>query len=93
MLCKQKKRGRSDNQQEDENIELEFEYIYLLGRAEFAISQEELETMTFGRWSDIFHAYRLIWNFKAKRNLYKDIEEENEEYRRTHQKIESVMNL
>ena len=93
MLLKQKKRRGRDNQQEDEEIELDFDYIYLMGRTEFAISQEDLEVMSFGKWQDIFHAYRTIWNFKAKKSLYRDVEEEHEEYRRTHQKIDSVMDL
>ena len=48
--------------------------------------------MTYGNWSDVFHAYRMIWNFEAKKCLYSDIEIENKEKAMTGH-VESVMNL
>lgn len=67
--------------------------MYLLGRSRFIISQEELETYTYGQWADVFHAYKQIWNFEAKRLLYRDIEEEAAEYRQTHQPIDDINKL
>ena len=64
-----------------------------MGRTRFLISQEELESLTFARWSEIFHAIRVIWNFEAKRCLYKDVEEEQKEYEMTHQPTEDINKL
>ena len=41
----------------------------------------------------MFHAYRTIWNFEAKRCLYKDVEEEQKEYEMTHQPIDDINKL
>lgn len=67
--------------------------MYLLGRTRFMVSQGELETWTYTMWKDTYHAYKQIWNFEAKNLLYKDIEDENEEYKRTHQPIEDINKL
>lgn len=64
-----------------------------MGRAKFLISQEELECLTFAKWSEIFHAYRTIWNFEAKRSLYQDVEDEQKEYNLTHQQIDDINKL
>lgn len=61
---------------EEEHTEIDFERIYLIGRARCYLTQEELYRMTFGRWADIFHEYRRIYNFETKNMLYKDAEEE-----------------
>lgn len=93
MFFKQKKRRNSGNDQEDEEVELDLDWMYLLGRSKFMLKQEELETCTYAEWASVFHAYKMIWNFEAKKMIYKDIEEENAEYRRTHQPIEDINNL
>jgi hypothetical protein len=64
-----------------------------MGRSRFFISQEELECLTFAKWSEMFHAYRTIWNFEAKKSLYKDIEEEQKEYQLFHQPIADINKL
>lgn len=67
--------------------------MYLLGRTRFFIRQEELESWTYAMWKDTYHAYKQIWNFEAKKLLYKDIEDENAEYKRTHQPIDDINKL
>ena len=47
--------------------------------------------MTFGRWNEIYHAYKLIHNMRQK--IYSDIEEELLEYRKEHQPVASLMDL
>ena len=67
--------------------------MYLMGRTRFFVPQEELECLTFARWSEMFHAYRTIWNFEAKNSLYKDIVNEQREYNLTHQPIDDINKL
>ena len=55
--------------------------------------QEELECLTFARWSEMFHVYRTIWNFEAKNSLYQDIVDEQREYNLTHQPIDDINKL
>jgi len=46
--------------------------------------------MRYGEWADYFHAYREIYNFETKQNLYKDIEDEQKEYRKLHPELEPI---
>lgn len=49
--------------------------------------------MTFGKWVDVFHSYKEIYNFETKGGLYDDIEKEIEQYRRDHQPVASLLSL
>jgi hypothetical protein len=67
--------------------------MYLIGRTRLGLSQAELELMTYSKWAEIYHLYRRLANFEAKRGLYQDIEAENEAYAREHRPVASVMDL
>jgi len=57
------------------------------------LSNEEVEVMTFGRWVDIFHEYKFLYNFETKRSLYKDEEDEMKAYQQEHRPIDSILSL
>lgn len=57
------------------------------------IDQDEAERMTFGKWADIFHAFKELYNFEAKQLLYADVEREIEQYKATHQPVTSLLNI
>lgn len=49
--------------------------------------------MTFGRWVDILHEYKFLYNFETKRMLYKDEEEETKAYQQEHRPVDSTLSL
>ena len=50
--------------------------------------------MTYGKWKDIFDSYKFINNFRAKRSLYADAEEETKKYQDDHRPVDNnIMNL
>lgn len=88
-----KKKQKESGDPEEEHLNIDFDRIFLIGRTELGFSQQEVEQMTFGKWSDIFHAYRELNNFKAKGGLYPDIEEEIEQHQREKQPVASLLSL
>ena len=76
MLCGKKKHDNIEPEKDEENPEINFERIFLIARTKMGIPQREAELLTFGKWLDIFHEYKSIYNFETKRMLYKDIEDE-----------------
>ncbi len=58
-----------------------------------SFTQKQLEFMTYGQWLDIYKSYREIYNFEAKKMLYKDVEDEIEKAKRENQPITSVLDL
>lgn len=52
--------------------------------------EKEVKRMTYGVWSDYFHAYKEIYNFETKKLIYKDIEDEQKEFRKNHPELEPV---
>ena len=88
-----KKKPQESSEPEEEHIDIDFDRIFLICRTELAFTQQEAERLTFGKWSDIFHSYREIYNFKAKGSLYADIEKEIKQYQEEHQPVASLLSL
>lgn len=57
------------------------------------MSQHDAELLTFGKWGDIFHAYKELYNFETKGGLYPDIEKEIKQYQAEHQPVTSLLNI
>jgi len=49
--------------------------------------------MTLGEWGDIFHAFKELYNFEAKGNLYADVERELKQYQLEHQPVTSLLDI
>ena len=59
----------------------------------FGIDQHDAELLTFGKWGDIYHAYKELYNFETKQMLYADVERELEQYKAEHQPVVSLLNI
>lgn len=59
----------------------------------FGYSRDEAYRLSFGKWIDVFHSYKEIYNFETKGGLYADIEKEIEQYQREHQPVASLLSL
>ena len=57
------------------------------------MSQRDAEMLTFGKWGDIFHAFKELYNFETKGCLYPDIEKELKQYQIEHQPVTSPLKL
>ena len=93
MLRFKKKHKTESKEPEEEHLEIDFDRIFLLACTRFGYSRYEAERMTFGKWVDVFHSYKEIYNFETKGGLYDDIEKEIEQYRRDHQPVTSLLSL
>lgn len=65
----------------------------MMARVEFMIPYDVVGTMTYGRYLDQFQAYKYLHNFRIKRILYPDVEEEIKEYQQKHRKIDSIFDI
>lgn len=62
-------------------------------RTRFGIPQHEAELMTLGKWGDIYHCFKELYNFETKNWLYGDIEKELNQYQAEHQPVTSLLNI
>ncbi|MBP5383560.1 MAG: hypothetical protein J6Y57_01135 [Lachnospiraceae bacterium] len=88
-----KKQNQEDSEPEEEHFEIDFERIFLISRVELGLTQYQAETMQYGKWADIHHAYRELHNFKTKGGLYPDIEKEIKQFQVEHQPVASLLSL
>ena len=90
LFFKKKFDGEEDAPPQEENPIIDFDYIEMMMRTEFLIPFDYVGFMTYGQYIDQFNAYKYIYNFKAKKNLYSDAEKEVKRYQQEHRKIDSV---
>lgn len=92
-----KKLDREDDginrEPQKEHFEIDFDRIFLISRTRLGVTQYEAEIMTFGKWADIFHAFKELYNLETKQMLYADVERETEQYKATHQPVVSLLNI
>lgn len=62
-------------------------------RIEFLIPDNDIYLYTYGKYVDMFNAYKYVHNFRVKNMLYTDVEKEIENYQRTHRKIDSIFSI
>ena len=93
MSYRKKKHRIENNEPQEEHFEIDFDRIFLLCRTRFGINQHEAEYLTFGKWGDIFHAYKEIYNFETQKYIYADIEKELQQYRAEHQPVTSLLDI
>ena len=91
MLYYQKK--REQDQQEELNNIIDFDYLAMMMRIEFLIPDADIFFYTYGQYVDMFEAYKFIHNMRAKQMIFKDAEKEVEAYRQAHRKIDSVFSI
>lgn len=90
MLFFKKKVDSEKDTPQEENPVIDFDYIEMMARTEFLIPFDRVGFMTYGQYIDQFNAYTFIYNFKTKKCLYSDAEEEVKKYQQDHRKIDSV---
>ncbi|MBQ7588373.1 MAG: hypothetical protein IJT37_10170 [Lachnospiraceae bacterium] len=88
-----KKIENDSNEPQEEHFEIDFDRIFLICRLKFGIDQHDAELLTLGKWGDIFHAYKALYNFETKQMLYADVERELEQYKAKHQPVTSLLNI
>ena len=72
---------------------MDFERIFLIARTRAGLSQFEIERATFGRWADIFWAFKELYNFETKQCLYADVEQELKQREMENQPVASLLSL
>lgn len=65
----------------------------VMGRLRLHLDEERIYRMKYGEWAGLYKSYRQLYNFEAKRLLYKDVEDEAERYRLEHQPTVSILDL
>lgn len=93
MLHFKKKQEDDSEEPEEEHLEIDFDRIFLMACTRFGYTRAEAYQLTFGKWVDVFHAYKEIYNFETKGGLYADIEKEIEQYQRENQPVASLISL
>ncbi len=87
MPDRKKKHEKEDSEPQEEHFTIDFDRIFLMCRIKFGMNQHDAELLTFGKWGDIFHAFKEIYNFETKGSLYPDIEKELKQYQAEHQPV------
>ena len=64
-----------------------------MSRIRLGLTNEEAESMRYGRWSDIFKEYKFLYNMETKKMLYAAEEEEMKRYQQVHRHIDSTSSI
>lgn len=61
-----------------------------MSRLRLGYTDEETSRMQIGYWSDVYHEYRTLYNFEKKGMIYKDVEDEQQEFLNSHIEIKPL---
>lgn len=93
MFRYQKKREQEQQEDEELNNIIDFDYLAMMMRVEFLIPDADIFFYTYGQYVDMFEAYKYIHNMRVKKMIFTDAEKEVEAYRQAHRKIDSVFSI